>query len=519
MRRAHTTAAAAAKQSGSHARGHSSPPPSSSTAHRSRTLGANAGSRHSGSPAPSKSVRVPGAATAAQMLASSTHGSTYFSMRNGSSAFDFRASAGRASAAAAAKLPSSDRGTSAKLSALDRGRHATHSEALRGLDTVLEKQVLRSNPTALLPAALKRVYAPYRTSASPSSAAAAASTVDTAGRSGSPSRPTASAGSSYGSSGHRRAGKPAVTAAGTAGGYSTGLSGGTAAAGNSSSRSSSAFRPKQRPRQHSNTSHSEIDDGLQYLTNLFTLKRAYQAATQPQMHKHRAGARQVDSASSSRNSSSSSSRANATETYLGHLANARRPSSRNRDRSVQSDTRNGSRSDNQRRSPSPGRISYSQPNSGRDRSPLFTAGHRSCSSRSRPASVDGYSSNGGTTEQLWPSGYSKLRSVSAERVRRSERSEVTRSVEGRPRLQSSSMQHRHSVDAGSYARHLNRRSVDTGSYASRLSATDANRRSTVDTGGSSSSSWKVHAAAAELERRIQQYRTGRASPLDRKSLY
>jgi hypothetical protein len=48
-----------------------------------------------------------------------------------------------------------------------------------------------------------------------------------------------------------------------------------------------------------------------------------------------------------------------------------------------------------------------------------------------------------------------------------------------------------------------------------------NRRSTNDAGGGSSSSseWRVQVAAAELERKIQHYRTGRSSPHGRNSMY
>jgi hypothetical protein len=102
-------------------------------------------------------------------------------------------------------------------------------------------------------------------------------------------------------------------------------------------------------------------------------------------------------------------------------------------------------------------------------------------------------------------------------MRRSEQrpSELTQAKQAADRARSQQhqqQQQRRSVDAGSYAA-SGRHSADAGGYAS--------RRSTIDAAAaiSGSSSWKVQAAAAELERRIAQYRAGRASPLGRASLY
>lgn len=387
-------------------------------------------------------IRVPGAATAAQMLATST--------RSGAGAFSSR------STSAATRL-SADRSSSSRRS----------QGALGALDTVLERQVLRSNPTALLPAALKRAYSPYRTS-SPSSAARKTPTAAAAAAADSVSA-TARAYSSREKTGGystqpRRSGKPAAAG----GGYGTHIAASTGTGATVSRRCRAA------------DSVAEAEESLEYLTNLLTLKRACPATDrEPPRSYCSSGARQLQQAYRS-----------PTPAY-SNAPSAARPSSRQpRDR--------------RDRSPSPaGRDSYSLSYASREHLPHLSS--------SRPASVGDYSSGGGAAEQMLRGSYSRgARSGSTDRLRRSEqRPEHSKQAAEHARLQ----QQRRSVDAGSSYAASSRHSADSGGYAS--------RRSTIDAAAavSGSSSWKVQAAAAELERRIAQYRAGRASPLGRASLY
>jgi hypothetical protein len=222
---------------------------------------------------------------------------------------------------------------------------------------------------------------------------------------------------------------------------------------------------------------SELDDGLEYLTNLFSLKRACQTA---EARSHSAVVRQLQSMRRSKSPA----------------AAGPGPTSERTGRKVPS------RND---RSPSPARDGYIR---------SHTIGDRSHISASRSHSKLGHSSmescrsDEGDMERLLHSTYSKSRrSASAERVRRSDRYGLARS-EDRTQLQASSQQRRR-VDAGSYSQ--SRRSAEPGGYA--------NRRSTNDAGGSSSSTWRVQVAAAELERKIQHYRTGTSNPHGRSSVH